>query len=221
MDDVGVAAGADEEPQTTLPTPFAFKPTLGGRLVVLRPYIDSDLPSLTAAIADRDVQILTGTRHTAQGSDDDAPSLLGPLQPWYASRNQQTDRLDLMIVERRTNTCVGEVVLNDWDDANESCNFRILIGPDGRDRGLGSEATRLMIDYAFEHLPLHRIELEVYAFNPRAQRVYEKAGFVVEGRRRDALLIDGARIDSIMMSVLKPEWCRLAPESGSESAPER
>lgn len=66
----------------------------------------------------------------------------------------------------------------------------------------------MIVDYAFTNLPLHRIELEVYAFNPRAQRVYEKAGFVVEGRRREAFHFDGRRIDSIMMSLLKPEWER-------------
>jgi hypothetical protein len=49
------------------------------------------------------------------------------------------------------------------------CNFRILIAPRGRDRGLGSEATRLIVGYGFERLHLHRISLEVYAFNPRAR----------------------------------------------------
>jgi len=42
----------------------------------------------------------------------------------------------------------------------------------------------------------------VYAFNPRAQRAYEKAGFVVEGRRREALRWDGEWVDAIVMSVL-------------------
>lgn len=42
----------------------------------------------------------------------------------------------------------------------------------------------------------------MYAFNPRARRVYEKAGFVYEGTRRDALLWDGTWTDSIVMSML-------------------
>lgn len=59
-------------------------------------------------------------------------------------------------------------------------NFRILIGPRGRDRGLGTESTRLVIDYGFSNTSLKQVTLGVYAFNPRAMRVYEKLGFVVE-----------------------------------------
>jgi RimJ/RimL family protein N-acetyltransferase len=96
-------------------------------------------------------------------------------------------------------------VLNDYDPGNASCNFRTLIGPKGRDRGLGSEATRLIVDYGLTVLGLHRIELTVYAFNPRAQRVYEKAGFRVEGTARDALRFDGAWVDAIYMSILSTD----------------
>src|SRR5579884_3637803 len=190
----------------TLSSPFVRKPTLRGTLVTLRPYIDSDLPDLASAIADPEVQRLTGTLHSSAPTTDQNVPSDDRLREWYATRSQQTDRLDLMIVDDTSNRCVGEAVLNEWDKENESCNFRIFIGPAGQNRGLGSEATRLILDYAFTHLPLHRIELEVYAFNPRAQRVYEKAGFVVEGRRRDALLFDGERVDAIVMSILKPEW---------------
>jgi len=48
--------------------------------------------------------------------------------------------------------------------------LRILPGPAGRDTGLGWEATRLVLDHPFT-TPVYRIELEVYAFNPRAQHV--------------------------------------------------
>lgn len=46
----------------------------------------------------------------------------------------------------------------------------------------------------------------MYAFNPRAQRAYEKAGFVVEGIRRQALKGDGERYDDIQMAILAPDW---------------
>ena len=79
------------------------------------------------------------------------------------------------------------------------------IGPKGRDRGLGSEATGLIVRYGLTALGLHRIELTVYAFNPRAQRVYEKAGFLVEGTARDALRFDGAWVDAVYMSILSTD----------------
>ena len=184
-------------------TAFSTKPTLHGERATLRPFQESDLPLIRAALADPEVNRLTGSTHTSAVP----PSVPEePLRQWYSTRSDQDDRLDLMIEGRATGRWVGEVVLNEWDEGNEACGFRILVGPDGQNRGLGSEATRLIVDYAFEHLPLHRIELEVYTFNPRAQQVYRKAGFVEEGRRRDALLYDGERIDAILMAVLKTDW---------------
>lgn len=53
-------------------------------------------------------------------------------------------------------------------------------------RGYGTEATRLIVAHAF-HVGIHRVSLEVFDFNPRAQPVYERAGFGIEGVQRDAL----------------------------------
>lgn len=64
----------------------------------------------------------------------------------------------------------------------------------------------MIVGYGFETLGLDRISLEVYAFNPRARRVYEKVGFVAEGVLRHALRWDGERIDATVMSILAHEW---------------
>ena len=64
------------------------------------------------------------------------------------------------------------------------------------------------VRHGFEQLGLHRISLEVYAFDPRARRVYEKVGFVAEGVLRHALLWEGERVGATVMSILTPEWFR-------------
>jgi RimJ/RimL family protein N-acetyltransferase len=131
------------------------------------------------------------------------------MREWYATRADHDDRLDLAVVDRATGQFAGEVVLNELDRDNESCNFRILLcGDANRGRGLGTEATRLILGHAFESVGLHRVDLEVYDFNPRARRVYGKVGFVFEGTRRGALHWDGKRIDAHVMSVLAPEWAQ-------------
>ncbi len=183
-------------------TDFSDKPTLVGDLVELRPLVEADYDVLKIAMEDPDLTKLTGSR--GEISDEEG-------RKWYRTRNAQTDRLDLAIIEKATGETVGEVVLNDWSPEDESCGFRILIGPAGQNRGLGSEATRLMVGYGFEELGLYRIELNVFAFNPRAQRAYEKAGFVVEGIRRQALKWDGERYDDIQMAILAPEWKAALP----------
>ena len=128
------------------------------------------------------------------------------IQNWAASREQANDRLDLSIIDRASGQWAGELAINNWDEDNHSCSFRIAIGPDGRNRGLGSEATRLIIDYVFECLPINRLALEVYAFNPRAIHVYERCGFTREGILRSALHWDGKYHDAILMSILRKEW---------------
>lgn len=177
---------------------FADQPTLTGNLVVLRPVWVSDARALAASVLDPDVNRLTGT-HTTHSLEE--------LERWYASRAGHDDRLDLAIVERATGETVGEVVVNDLDVHNRSCGFRIaLFGRRFFGRGLGTEASRMVLAHAFETVGLHRIALEVYAFNPRARRVYEKIGFVHEGVQRQALHWQGDWIDAHSMAILAHEW---------------
>lgn len=184
---------------------FAEKPTLQGKRVTLRPFDESDLPAMAAAIADPEVGRLTGSYNSTAELGSGEPAVDDELRDWYTSRNEQTDRLDLAVVDKATGECVGEVVLNMYDEGSSSCNFRTLFGPGGRDRGLGTEAARLLVAYGFDELGLHRISLEVYAFNPRARRAYEKVGFIVEGTLRDALRFDGEWVDATLMSMLSTD----------------
>lgn len=180
---------------------FSVKPTLIGPRVLLRPFVAGDFPAICQALRDPEVVRLTGSRPIVwDAAAEDR------LREWYGSRADQTDRLDLAVEERATGAWVGEVVLNSWDPPNGSCNFRTMFGPQGRDRGLGTEAVRLLVGYAFEQLGLHRVALEVYAFNPRARRAYEKAGFVAEGVLRDALRTPEGWVDATVMAILADEW---------------
>lgn len=188
---------------------FREKPVLSGETVVLRPVIADDAVDMLEVLADGDVLRLTGSHGTLSPDD------VEPMRQWYGSRAEHDDRLDLAAVDRATGRYVGEVVLNELDPNNNSCSFRIALGAPGQNRGLGTEATRLVLGYAFERVGLHRISLEVYSFNSRARRVYEKVGFRPEGVLRDALLWEGQRFDSHVMSILAHEWAehRGCPES--------
>ncbi len=176
---------------------FSTKPTLSGDRVTLRPVGPQDVDGLRDLVSDPEATRLTGTH----GRVDEAK-----LRWWYATRGEHADRLDLAVIERATGSYAGEVVLNDLDPPNQGCSFRIALRPGFQDRGLGTEATRLILGYGFETVGLHRISLEVYAFNPRARAVYERVGFVAEGVLRDALCWDGQFVDAIVMSILAPEW---------------
>jgi len=183
------------------PVTLAEKPTLVGERVVLRPVTADDVDGLLELVTDEEVGRLTGS------SPRDEPPGREALAEWYRTRGGHGDRLDLAIIDKATGEYVGESVLNEFDASNLSCSFRIaLIGPRAFGRGFGTEATRLILAHAFEVVGLHRLSLEVFNFNPRARRVYEKVGFVHEGTRRDALRWGDAWVDAHDMAILAPEW---------------
>ncbi|WP_371660097.1 GNAT family N-acetyltransferase [Streptomyces sp. NBC_00280] len=177
---------------------FSVKPVLTGGKAVLRPFTEADAEVIAEIVEDPEVIRFT--------FEPDTVITMEQLRSWYGSRSAQTDRLDLAVTDRATGELVGEVVLYEWNPAARSCTFRTLLGPSGRGRGLGTEATRLIVAYGFEQLGLHRIELQAYAHNHRALRVYEKVGFVVEGVRREVQLRDGEWADEVLMAILDHEW---------------
>jgi len=154
---------------------------------VLEPYL--------VGLADPETSRLTGTHATFPRE---------VVEQWLRTRAEQTDRVDWAVHRAADGEFLGEAVLNDLDVDNGAASYRVWLLRSHWGRGHGSEVTRLVLAHAFEVLDLHRVALSVFAFNPRAQRAYENAGFVVEGRRRDVLRWDGAWHDEIVMAALNP-----------------
>jgi diamine N-acetyltransferase len=101
---------------------------------------------------------------------------------------------------------IGNVGLHRVDWKNRGVTFGIVLGERAYwGKGFGTDATRTMLKFAFGELNLHRVELEVYSFNPRAMRCYEKAGFRLEGTRRQAHFHQGAYHDVHCMGILRDE----------------
>jgi len=76
-------------------------------------------------------------------------------------------------------------------------------------KGYGTDAMQVILRYAFKELNLHRVSLDVFEYNPRAIRSYEKAGFVHEGRMRRMLNREGQRWDMVFMGILREEWMKV------------
>ncbi len=125
------------------------------------------------------------------------------VEQWLSTRATAAGRADWAIVAVDDGRFLGEVVLSDIDIDNRSGGFRIaLAGPEEYGRGYGTEATRLVAEFAFGVLALHRLGLEVFDFNARAVATYRRCGFVEEGRMRDALRWDDGWHDTIVMGLL-------------------
>jgi RimJ/RimL family protein N-acetyltransferase len=114
---------------------------------------------------------------------------------------------DFLIYERATLQPIGTVGLRDVDLRNGTAEFTIGIGePEQRGKGYGTEATRLLLDYAFSVLGLHNVMLRVMAFNPIAMRTYRRVGFREIGRRRNAHWMGGQAWDMVYMDILATEF---------------
>lgn len=116
------------------------------------------------------------------------------------------DRYDFLIVNP-AGEIIGESVINEIDPETRSANFRVALFRSGeRGRGLGGWVIAATRDFAFGTLGLHRLSLDVFSFNPRAIRAYERAGFRREGVLRDAVRDGGGYADDILMAILEDEW---------------
>jgi RimJ/RimL family protein N-acetyltransferase len=169
-----------------------IRPVLRGDRVML----PEDGEAMFRSLSDEEAMRLTGTQQSFTVDE---------VKRHCTSIANARGRMDYAVIVE--GNLIGEVVINDIDPPNRSAGFRIAVWYlQNRNRGYGSEAARLVIDYAFRTLDLNRIELEVYAFNPRARHVYEKLGFKVEGIRRQALWWDGEPVDAIIMAMLRSDY---------------
>lgn len=170
-----------------------------GRRVILRRHRPEDLAAVSRWYRDPEVARLTRYQTSPMPREEVErffqTRLLGPDSVAYAIHVRSTDRL------------IGLTTFSSLDADNGSVLFHITLGErDVWGQGYGTEAATLMLAHAFERLGLHRVGLSVFSFNDRAIRSYEKAGFRIEGRLRDAIVRDGRYWDEIQMGVLRQEW---------------
>ena len=116
-------------------------------------------------------------------------------------------RFHFTIYERASLRPIGWTNLRDIDHYNRTAEFGISIAePEYRERGLGTEATRLVLRFGFSALDLHSIWLNVQSHNERAMRAYRRAGFREIGRWRESKRFDGHVRDLIFMDCIATDF---------------
>jgi len=102
---------------------------------------------------------------------------------------------------------IGNAALQDIDPRNRTAELGLFIGePERRGHGLGTEAVRLLLGFAFGTLGLQSVILRVFAYNETARRAYERVGFREFGRRHRSQLRDGRFWDTIYMECLAEDF---------------
>lgn len=103
------------------------------------------------------------------------------------------------------NKSIGSTYIRDINYKDGKGEFGIFIGEDNYlSRGIGAEATKLIIQYGFKELGLHKIFLRVLSNNTRAIKCYEKVGFIQEGYFKDEVLIQENYHDLVFMAIFNP-----------------
>jgi diamine N-acetyltransferase len=135
---------------------------------------------------------------------------------------RQPTAVHFTVYDREDDEPVGTASLMEVNHMLGRARFGILLG-ERRGRGLGGEATRLVLDWGFTVLGLHNVVLEVMPWNERAIRAYERAGFRRVGMRRGALVSMGERCDELLMDAIAPEFgaslLRQREQSGEPPTP--
>jgi [ribosomal protein S5]-alanine N-acetyltransferase len=173
---------------------------LRGPRLRLRPLERADLPRYQELFSEAEINLLYGGLGVAEN--------LANLQRRYdAGEYDATDRFVLLVIEAE-GTIIGAMELKNTENLpSRSATFGILIGdPEYLDKGYGTEASTLFLDYAFAVLGYHKINLDLFEYNARALAMYERLGFVVEGRRRENHWSRGRFWDDILMGVTAEEW---------------
>lgn len=118
----------------------------------------------------------------------------GPTQVFFAIRELSDPKI------------IGFVAFSKIDPVHRSAEFSIRIGSEShRGKGYGKSATRLALEYAWKHLNLNRVQLNVFESNRRAIEAYRGAGFQFEGTLRRAAYVSGDWVNVVIMAALRPE----------------
>jgi diamine N-acetyltransferase len=130
---------------------------------------------------------------------------------WYERMAVSETDVAFTMYERSSLRPIGNVGLHQIDHYNRTAIFGIVIGEkDCWGKGYGTEATRLVLDYAFTGLGLHNVMLNVFATHERAIRAYRRAGFREIGRRRQSHRVAGDLEDIVFMDCLATDVHRPA-----------
>jgi RimJ/RimL family protein N-acetyltransferase len=133
------------------------------------------------------------------------PQSIEAFHAWLAAARAAPDHLNVTIERRDPTEPIGLCDLMKVELPTRSAVLGIWIGRPWWNDGYGTDAVHTLCRFGFEHMNLHRISLEVNADNERAIRAYEKAGFRIEGRLREAAFVHGGRVDVLVMGVLASE----------------
>ena len=135
------------------------------------------------------------------------PRTEAALAQWLDDTNKATDAFLFAVRALDNDELIGYVELDGILWTHRVSSVSIAIGETKHQgKGYGYEAMQLALQFAFDELNLHRVQLTVFSYNEHAIALYEKLGFQREGVHREHLQRDGKRYDMYLYGLLRSEW---------------
>ena len=125
-------------------------------------------------------------------------------QAWFDSYQRNPAKKFFTICEDKIP--IGIMGLSNISDINQNADLFIAIGEDGyRGKGFGRQAMLWLINYGFNKLKLHKLNLGVIKANAPAVKLYLSLGFEIEGEMRDEVYTDGKFLNTYSMALFNPQ----------------
>lgn len=132
------------------------------------------------------------------------------LREWIRDSQASNSSFPFSIRSIDDDQMIGYIELSNIQWWNGTATLGIGVGEtDNRGKGYGKEALKLLLDFAFNEINLHRVQLNVFSYNKEAIKLYEKVGFKREGVYREFIHRDSKRWDMYLYGILKHEWIKM------------
>ena len=148
------------------------------------------------------------------------PQIQAPLsEPTYSTKEEVRGLLDKYItsyenkdyyrwavIEKESSACIGQIAIYLVNEKNHWGEIEYCVGSLFQRKGYISEATKTVIDFGFEKVNFHKIQVCHKSYNMASKGVILKCGFTYEGTLRDYFYMDGQYVDRVYYSMLRSEW---------------
>ncbi|WP_425447222.1 GNAT family N-acetyltransferase [Dethiothermospora halolimnae] len=170
-----------------------------GEKIILREYREEDLDKLLKIMNEVEYKRNVASRIPY-------PVTLKDVKEDFEKISGYKDYYDFAIESIDKGQYIGECGIKSVDWKNRKTEIYIFLGKDYLDKGYGTDAMEVLLNFIFNEMNLHKVKLTVFSFNTRAIRCYEKCGFKIEGTLRDELYKGGKYHHIIEMGILKDEY---------------